>query len=69
MKDIPLSWSVTAIVVVVLLVGVLIWRRTSASAPVASGPRNLYEEYRGGQGGAPPGGPAGAPPGAPAGPR
>jgi hypothetical protein len=60
MKDIPLSWSVTAVVVVVLLVGVLIWRRTSASAPAPTGPRNMYEEYRGAPGG-PPGGPAGAP--------
>jgi hypothetical protein len=55
MKDIPLPWAVTVIVVVVLLAGVLIWRNTNASAPVSTGPRNLYEEYRARSSGAPPG--------------
>jgi hypothetical protein len=69
-KSIPTPWVVAAIVAVLVIVGVVVWRHQNPGPPVSTGPINPYNEYRGSPGGpyGPPAGvPAGSPPGGPAG--
>jgi len=46
-KNIPLPWAVTAIVVVLVIVGAIIWRSQTPRAPVSTG-RNYSaaDQYR-----------------------
>jgi hypothetical protein len=51
-KQISTPWAVAAIVAVLVIVGVVIWRHQSAGPPVSTGPLNAYQEYQGRPGGA-----------------
>jgi len=46
-KNIPLPWAVTAIVAVLMIVGVLIWRSQTPRAPTYNGRTYSYmDQYR-----------------------
>ncbi len=65
-QNISTPWAVAAIVAVLVIIGVVVWRHQNAGPPASTGPPNPYMEYRGSPGG--PGGPAaGAPARGPAG--
>jgi len=63
-QNISTPWAVAAIVAVLLIVGVVVWRHQNAASAVPNGPTSPYQEYRGSPGG--PGfPPVGVPGGAP----
>ena len=53
-QNISTPWAVAAIVVVLAIVGVVVWRHQNATPAVPNGPASPYQEYRGSPGGPPP---------------
>jgi hypothetical protein len=59
-QNISTPWAVAAIVAVVVIIGVFVWRSHNSGPVVQNGPISPYQEYRGS-----PGGPGGPPAGVP----